>query len=262
MKNLTKLTDMIYRLTIPYKDIFTTVYTVKTDKGVLLFDVASTDFDVENYIIPMLNELNIKGEQIKYLFISHDHKDHSGGVERFLQEFPNVTVLSRKERIKLLFKDATVLSLSDGDVFMDVFKLIEIPGHSADSAAVLDMRTNTLISGDSLQVYGIFGSQEWGSNIGLTSEYLDSIGRLRKMEIENIYSAHDFHPYGFKAEGKEAVKKFIDASEEPIRKILDLIVKNPTLDDLAIHDMYISGPKRVPPIRVGVIKLARESLQK
>ena len=42
MKNLTSLTDKIHRLTIPYKDIFTTVYTVKTDTGVLLFDAAST----------------------------------------------------------------------------------------------------------------------------------------------------------------------------------------------------------------------------
>lgn len=260
MKNLTKLTDTIHRLTIPYKDIFTTVYTVKTEKGVLLFDVASTDFDVENYIIPMLRELNVTNEELKYVFISHDHKDHSGGIERLVREFPKVTVLSRKERIKLLCEDTTVLFLNDGDVFMDVFKLVAIPGHSADSAAVLDMRTNTLITGDCLQVYGIFGSQEWGSNISLTSEYLDAIQALRKMEIDNIYSAHDFHPYGFKAEGKDAVAKFIDASEAPIRKILDLIIKNPELDDEAIHGLY-NGSAKVPPVRVGVVKAARESLQ-
>ena len=260
MENLTKLTDAIYRLVIPYKDIFTTVYTVKTDKGVLLFDAASTDSDVENYIIPMLDELRVTKDELKCVFISHDHKDHSGGIERLLREFPGATVLSRKDRIRLLCEGSSVLSLNDGEVFMDVFKLVAIPGHSADSAAVLDMRTNTLITGDSLQVYGIFGSQEWGSNISLTAEYLNAIEKLRKIEIDNIYSAHDFHPYGFKAEGKDEVKKFIDASEEPIRKILDLIINNPELEDEAIHDLY-NGSAKVPPVRVGVVKAARESLK-
>ena len=261
MKNLTKITDKLYRLIIPYKDIFTTVYTVKTDMGVLLFDAASTEADVENYIIPMLCELSINKDEIKYVFISHDHRDHSGGILRLVRELPSATVLSRKERIKELCEGVKVVALDDGEVFMDVLKLVSIPGHTDDSAAVLDMRTNTLITGDCLQVYGIFGSEEWGSNINLTSEYLEAIKKLRKMEINNIYSAHDYHPYGFKAEGREAVGKFIDGSEEPIIKILELIKNNPELDDLAIHDLYKNSDK-VPPVKPAVITAARKSLQK
>jgi len=261
MNNLTKINENIHRLTMPYKDIYTTVYTVRTDAGVLLFDAASTDRDTESYIIPMLEELKISREELKCVFISHDHRDHSGGLLRLISEFPDITVLSRKERIKQLCKGVNVVSLCDGESFMDVLKLVSIPGHTDDSAAVFDTRTNTMITGDSLQVYGIFGSEEWGSNINLTSEYLEAIKKLRKMEIDNIYSAHDYHPYGFKAEGRDAVRKFIDGSEEPIIKILELIKNNPELDDLAIHDLYKNSDK-VPPVKPAVITAARKSLKK
>ena len=44
----------IFRITTPYKDIFTTVYVIKTEKGVLLFDAASYDCDADDAIIPAL----------------------------------------------------------------------------------------------------------------------------------------------------------------------------------------------------------------
>lgn len=40
MKNIQKINENIYRLTMPYKDIFTTVYTIKTDNGILFLTQA------------------------------------------------------------------------------------------------------------------------------------------------------------------------------------------------------------------------------
>ena len=45
-----KINENIYRLTMPYKDIFTTVYAIKTECGVLIFDSGSYDEDIETYI--------------------------------------------------------------------------------------------------------------------------------------------------------------------------------------------------------------------
>ena len=59
MQSYSKINENIYRLTIPFKDIFTTVCLIKTDEGALLFDTATYDEDVENYIIPFLDELGI-----------------------------------------------------------------------------------------------------------------------------------------------------------------------------------------------------------
>ena len=49
------LTNRITRLEIPYKDIFTSVYAVKTNCGALLFDAGSYDSDVTELILPFLN---------------------------------------------------------------------------------------------------------------------------------------------------------------------------------------------------------------
>ena len=76
MKNLVKTNDNIYELTIPYKDIFTTVYIVRTARGALLFDTATYDSDVEEAIIPALCELGVGKGELKYIFISHNHGDH------------------------------------------------------------------------------------------------------------------------------------------------------------------------------------------
>ena len=80
MKHPEKINDNIYALCIPYKDIFTTVYFVKTENGALLFDTASYDQDIDSAVIPALRELEINEEDLKYIFISHNHTDHAGGL--------------------------------------------------------------------------------------------------------------------------------------------------------------------------------------
>ena len=52
MTGIKKINENIYKINTPYKDIFTTVCTVKTPDGVLIFDAASYDEDVESYILP------------------------------------------------------------------------------------------------------------------------------------------------------------------------------------------------------------------
>ena len=54
LNHLEKINDHIYALCTPYKDIFTTVYFIKTEHGAILFDAASFESDAENYIFPLL----------------------------------------------------------------------------------------------------------------------------------------------------------------------------------------------------------------
>ena len=95
MNDIQKINENIYRMTMPYKDIFTTVYAVKTEKGALLFDAASYDDDIENYIIPFLEKLDITKEMLKFVFVSHNHIDHAGGLEKLVEYFPDIEILSR-----------------------------------------------------------------------------------------------------------------------------------------------------------------------
>ena len=257
----TQINENIYRTVIPYKNIFTTVYLIKTEKGAILFDAATTEYDVENYIAPMLAERGVEKDEVKYVFISHAHGDHIGGLRPLLTRFPAATAVSFNPKVKEDYSDFKVMIATEGDTLLDTFKLIAIPGHSADSAAVYDLRTKTLVTGDCLQAYGLFGTDYWGANISLQTEHLAAIEKLRKIDIEDIYTAHDFMPYGFKACGKGAVSMFFDACEIPLMKVRKLIKDNPTLTDAEIRAIYNNAdPGRFPSVGEWVVTKARASM--
>lgn len=74
----------------------------------VLFDAASFDEDVDNYIIPMLDELYIFEKYIKYIFISHNHRDHACIesimlMKKFLSENPNLG----DEEIRLIYNKSS-----------------------------------------------------------------------------------------------------------------------------------------------------------
>lgn len=258
MKNITKINENIHRLTLPYKDIFTTVYTIKTDGGILLFDSASYDEDIENYILPFLDKLEITADMLKYVFISHNHKDHAGGLNEFMKKFPKTIIISRSTMLKEQYMDYNVLVPEDDDIVSDVLKVITIPGHTQDSSAIFDTRTKTLISGDCLQLYGIYGSGKWGSNISFPKEHIDAIYKLRQMDIQQILTAHDYHPYGYSYVGSEAVAKALDSCVSPLNEIKTLICQNPDADDEQICMLYNSFDN--PTLGCHVVTAVRKNL--
>jgi len=260
-RDLITINENIHKITIPYKDIFTTVCTVLTQNGAVLFDSASFDEDVDNYIIPMLDELEIGKDDLKYVFISHHHKDHSGALGELLKRFPEVTVLSRSPELKEQYPAYKVYSPDDGGTFLEELKTVTIPGHTYDSMALLDTRTNTLLTGDSLQIYGIFGSQDWGSNIGFPVEYLEAIEKVRKLNVQTIYTAHDYHPFGTSACGNQAVMHLLDACIEPIERVRKLVKENLSKSDMDIRALY-NQRKDVPPISTRVVGAVRDAVMK
>ena len=152
-----------------------------------------------------------------------------------------------------------MISPEDNAELCEAFRLVTVVGHSPDSAALYDTRTKTLITGDGIQLYGLFGSGEWGANIGLPKKHLEELSKLRKMDIESIYAAHDYHPYGYAYIGREAVAAALDASERPLFEIKKLIEDNPALTDSEIREIYNSSPNH-PTVREGVIRAIRAEL--
>ena len=86
-EHIRKISDNIFRLTIPFMDIYTSVFLIKTPKGAVLFDTATYDSDVTDYIIPFLNDSGVSREELKYVFVSHNHGDHSGGLETLIKTY-------------------------------------------------------------------------------------------------------------------------------------------------------------------------------
>lgn len=224
----------ILRLTMPYKDIFTTVYLIKTEMGVLLFDAATYDCDVDDVIIPALATFGVTPADVKYVFVSHNHSDHAGGLARLMTYCPDAVILSRSGALKEKFSQYTVLCPEDGERILDVLEIVTVPGHSADSCAILDTRTHTLISGDCLQAFGIFGSGNWACNITLIPEHFAALDKLGGMHIDTLLTAHDYHPYGYRADGEGAVRAYVDACRQALNTVKTLILDERGLDDEAV----------------------------
>ena len=253
----TEITPHISRITTPYKDIFTSVYAVDTEEGVLIFDSASYDSDLSDYITPFIEELGA-ADRIKYVFISHDHADHSGGIDAFVKKYPDAKVVSRSPRLKEKLCGSEVICSEDGDTLLGVLRVITIPGHTADSAAVFDTRTKTLITGDCLQLYGIYGSGNWGANISLIKEHTEAIEKLRGMDIDRIVTAHDYHPCGWDYVGKDAIAKALDSCIAPFDDIRSLISENGSLSDAEICAIYNNGDK--PTLGCHVVTAVRKTM--
>lgn len=236
MENLTAITGDIFRLVIPFKDIYTTVFLIRTPEGTVLLDTATYPEDVDTYILPALQALELAPPA--WVVLSHSHGDHAGGLARLLEVYPEACVLSRNPGMREIHPMAKLCFPEDGFQLLPQLKILAVPGHAADCLALLDLRTNTLLTGDSLQLYGIYGSGTWGASIRLPAEHLRAISRLRQQEIHRIVAAHDYHPMGYLAEGSESVKACLDACRSALYKILEAIRENPELTDAALSAQY------------------------
>ena len=260
MAEIQQINGQIHRVTLAYKDIFTTVYTLNTPQGAVLFDAGSFDKDLEEFILPLLKAAGIDGKQLKYVFISHNHLDHAGGLPRLLEAFPDLQVITHSETLRSKYGSDRVLCPADGELILDTFRVVSIPGHTADSAALLDIRTNTLVTGDCLQQHGILGSGDWASNISYPTAHRTALARVRTLGADRILTAHDYVPYGYRADGREAVGQMLDACEAPLLRLAALIRDNPSLDDAQIREIF-NDPQRPLTINVRVVAAMRAALE-
>jgi len=252
MLEIKTFNEHISYFNVPYKDIYVGIYVIKTPDGAVLFDTAAGDADVDNYIAPALEQLGVK---LTHVFISHNHSDHAGGLARVAALYPEAKIISRDGELKETYPD--ILALEDGDMVNDHLQLVTIPGHTADSAALLDLRTNTLITGDCLQSYGIYGSGYWYGAIRLTAPHYRAVRKLRALPIENIATAHDYHPVGQFSLGKDAVAARLDSCIGALERVRAIMEANPALDDKQVADLCNDG--RLPKVASRVVAALRKA---
>lgn len=258
---LTQLFPDIYRLVIPFEDIYTTVFVIKTPGGAVLFDTATYPSDAMDYIIPALNEAGVDSASLKYIVLSHSHRDHAGGLSELMNAFPAACIVSRSEKIAEVYSAFSVLIPDDSHVLLDVLRIAAIPGHSADSLGLIDLRTGVLLSGDCLQLSGIYGSGKWGANISMPTEHLSAVRMLRSLGLSAVAASHDYHPCDHLAVGADAVDQYLSECETALFRVRDLILAHPEqTDDQRLADLY-NQTLGLPTIGSHVFSAMRKALE-
>ena len=256
-----KINENIFQIIIPYKDIWTTVTLARTEKGDLLLDSGSYDEDAEKYTLPFLKNCGVTADSLKYVFISHDHLDHSGGLSELIKHYPKTTIISGSDGLKERFSEYNVVAPKENEVYLDVLSIVKIVGHTIDSAALFDARTKTLISGDCLQAIGIVGSGNWASNISYPVEYFDALDKLSEMDIESIITAHNYYPFTKNViSGKSEVERFIMCCYDALVLLKNFIVLNPNATDEEICKLH-NVSKDTPSFGAWVVKSLRTAIE-
>ncbi len=174
----------IWRIRVPFEDIYTAVFVFEHDGHLLVFDTASNSSDVCNYIFPFLDKLTLP---VDYILISHTHGDHAGGLAEMMKRFPNARVGLFSENVK----GADVLSC--GDMIFNRFRVIKLAGHSSDCLALFDAETKILFSGDCLQFCGV---GRYGAYAEDGAKYFKSLNAVRKLNPDKIIPSHNYLTFG------------------------------------------------------------------
>lgn len=246
--------DNIYRLRVPFENIYTSVFLVDTDGGKLLIDAGDGESDVKNIILPALEKMNVIPD---ILAVTHSHGDHAGGLGTLAHTFENAKICAFNSRITENFSQRSKL-LCDGDILLDCIKIIHLPGHSSDSIGFLDMRSNILIGGDAVQLYGI---ARYGCGLGSPNSYRNTIGKIKSMHLSMYVASHDFFPLGAFAKGEE-VEKYLDEALLDLDCITEFAIKHQNLAyaDIAAEFTKINREKHAdfPTIPSGTVKVILE----
>jgi glyoxylase-like metal-dependent hydrolase (beta-lactamase superfamily II) len=178
------------------------IYVIQSEKTVILDCGTGQRHDK---ILNRLKEI-IPPSEINKIVLSHRHYDHTGGAQA-LQKALEGELLVHETAAEALrngdsqttaasafgmtFPKLEVTALKEGDEIDlgDVkLKVLHIPGHSICSMALLEEKTKTLFSGDTVYTDGGIG--RWDLPTGDGPELMESLKRLKEMDISNLYPGH------------------------------------------------------------------------
>ena len=234
-----KITDGIYRLDVPFENLYTSVFLVEGEHPVLI-DAATTRTDVEEIIVPALLAKGYDRDMRGYLLVTHRHGDHSGGAKWMLAHFPNLEQVS----------------LKDGDR-LGVLEAVLLAGHTADSMGYIDTRTRSLISGDALQFFGVGG---YGCSLATVKGYEKTVKKIASLELCNLLLSHPFVGGAWESLGKEAVLDLCRTLEESWNAVKTFILEalEETDDISEIKARYAERFAGMPPLPRLTVESVRE----
>ena len=193
-----KETDGIFRLQIPFDGLYTSVFLIETEAGAFLLDCGTTKEDVEELLLPALEELGYDATALAGVVLSHRHDDHAGGLPYLLAHAKELAVITDER------------ALAQGVV------TYALAGHTEDSLGVLDTRSGTLITGDGLQFDGV---NQYPRSTPFLDAYLATLDKIaRDGRVENMLYSHAYDPERKDAaRGRDAVLRALTLCRELVK---------------------------------------------
>ena len=143
-------------------------------------------------------------EKISYIILTHEHFDHTGGIEA-LQKVCSAEILMHEKGAPTLENGLDWSSslfgveqkrikvhrkLNEGDTVSlgtHVLEVLHTPGHSEGSICLYERKSKSLFSGDTIFSNGVGRTDFYGGDI---VELVHSIERLTKLEVNDLYPGH------------------------------------------------------------------------
>ena len=155
------------------------IWLLTTNEGSIVIDPGESN--------NLLKILEKKDLDLKAIFITHHHYDHTGGIEEILSK-NSVDVYGPNNNINLI--NVRVSNESKINLLGIEFEVIEIPGHTLDHIAFFSENNGNpiLFCGDTLFAGGCGRVFE-----GTFEQMYDSLSILKKLPLNTkVYSGHEY----------------------------------------------------------------------
>ncbi len=161
----------------------------------------------QRYVEDKIREI-INSKEILQVILTHEHYDHCGGLKKIYElSNKNVKVFAHnlasdkiergesdfarilggvmpKMHVDIKLNNKETIHIGDED-----FLIIHTPGHTPGCICLYSKQSKTLFSGDTVFAYGSFGRYDFQG--GDAYALKDSIQKLSKLDIKNLYPGHE-----------------------------------------------------------------------
>ena len=252
-----------YLLKVPFGPVWTGIVLVRGEKNIL---IDSSHLEPETYLLPALDELGMKIDDIDWLLNTHVHGDHIGGHHALVTRYglKTATLASAadalRDPVKVAIRVRTRFPrnspppqsylkgvepdrlLDEGELLEGRFRALATPGHDDDCLVWIDTMTGTAFTGDSIQANGTI-CQGVAFYRDLAA-YRQTLAKLSVEPLDNIVCGHDYDGIGGVVTGRGAVADALRFCAERV-KVYGVRIAAYVKEGVPVEDEPVSLAERL-----------------